>query len=259
MSNRPTMHYLSIVRLKQAVKPFHLTAKWYHGLAKSNSRMKRGVSLVVLGCVAFLSVLGLFQILDPYLLQDWSHLKLTLHTMGTSGMLLYLLMVIVFPLFSPLTLVLVTGSAAFGPVKGFLLSYVGCIISANLIYMLIKSLAIENTWGNGGEGGRIKRIIKKHSYIIMICLQLISVIPFTLISAAAVATGVPWKKFVKATSIGICPSILFCSFMGSELVAGMVSPRIYFAGVFVMVLLLLVMAIRKKKNKWAAVRSQKNP
>jgi uncharacterized membrane protein YdjX (TVP38/TMEM64 family) len=252
------MEHINIIRLKKTLRPFHLTAKWYYGLAKSNSRIKRGISLIILGCIAFLSVLGLFQILDPYLLQDWSHLKLTLNTMGISGMLSYLLMVVVFPLFSPLTLVLVTGSAAFGPVKGFFLSYVGCIISANIIYALIKSLSIENKWGSGRRAVQVREIIKKHAYIIMIGLQLISVIPFTLISAAAVASGVPWKKFVRATSIGICPSILFCSFMGNELVVDLVSPRIYFAGVFVMVLLLVVMALRKTKKKWAAGRSRKN-
>ncbi len=251
------MFYPYLARLKRALKPFHLTAKWYHGLAKSESRTKRGVSLVFLGCIAFLSILGLFQILDPYSLKDWEQLKLALHGMGISGMLIYLLMVVIFPFFSPLTLVLVTGSAAFGPFKGFLLSYIGCIVSANITYILIKSLSIENAWGGGPRGTQIKKFFKKHVYLIMIGLQLISIIPFTLISAAAVASGVSWKKFIKATSIGICPTILLYSFMGNEIVTDMVSPRIYFAGVFVMVLLLLVMAFRKKRNQWAAVRSPK--
>jgi len=253
------MYNVNIIRLKQTLKPFHLTARWYHGLARSNSRMKRGVSLVILGCVAFLGILGLFHILDPYLLQDWSNLKFILHSMGISGMLIYLFMVVVLPLFSPLTLVLVTGSAAFGPFKGFLLSYIGCIISANITYLLIKSLSIENAWGSSRRGVRVKEIIERHAYIIMIGLQLISIVPFTLINAAAVASGVPWKKFIKATSIGICPAILLYSFMGNKLVADMVSPRVYFAGVFVMVLLLVVMALRKKRHKWAAVRSWQNP
>ena len=82
------MYNVNIIRLKQTLKPFHLTARWYHGLARSNSRMKRGVSLFVLGGIAFLSILGLFHILDPYLLQDWGHLKLTLKGMGLSGVLI---------------------------------------------------------------------------------------------------------------------------------------------------------------------------
>jgi len=243
------MYYANKISIKQTFKFLRLIAKWYHELAKSKSRVKRGASLIILGCIAFLSVLGLFHILDPYLLQDWSHLKQTLHTMGISGMLIYLLMVVVFPLFSPLTLVIVTGSAAFGPVKGFLLSYVGCIISANITYLLLKSLSIENRWGSGRRGVQIKEIIKKHTYSIMIALQLINIIPFTLISAAAVASGVPWNKYIKATGIGICPSLLLYSFMGNKLVADLVSPRVYFAGVFVMVLLLVIMALRKKKHK----------
>ncbi len=215
------------------LKQFSLIIRWYYGLAKSNSRTKRGVSLVILGGIAFLSILGLFHILDPYLLKDWGHLKLTLHGMGFSGILIYLFMVVVFPLFSPLTLILVTGSAAFGPFKSFLLSYVGCLISANITYVLIKSLSIENAWGSSRRGVHIKNIIKKHDFIIIIGLQLTSIIPFSLINAAAVASGVPWKKFIKATSIGICPAILLYSFMGNKFVANMVSPRVYFAGIFV--------------------------
>ncbi len=246
------MYHQNIIRLKQTLKPLRLTTRWYYGLAKSDSRIKRGVSLVILGSITFLSILSLFHILDPYLLRDWGHLKLTLHDMGISGMLIYLLMVMVFPLFSPLALVLVTGAAAFGPFKGFLLSYVGCIISANITYVLIKSLSIEDVWGSGRRGVQVKGIIKKYVYTVMIGLHLISIIPFTLINVAAVASGVPWKKFIKATSVGICPGILFYSFMGNELAANIVSPRVYFAGVFVMVLLLVVTAFRKKRNKRTA-------
>ena len=249
---------MDMIRLKQSLMPFRLLARWYKGLARSNSRTKRGISLVVLGCIAFLSILGLFNIFDPYLLQDWGHLKDGLQNTGFSGMFIYLLMVVVFPLFSPLTLVLVTGSAAFGPVKGFLLSYLGCLISANIIYVLLKALSIEKRWGNGPRTARVKTVIKNHAYIIVIGLQLICIIPFTLISAAAVASGVPWKKYIKATSIGICPGILLYSVMGDQLVADLVSPRIYFAGVFVIVLLLVVMAFRKKKHKRAVARSRQN-
>ena len=116
--------------------------------------------------------------------------------------------------------------------------------------------------GNGSKPGtkpRRKNIIKKHDFIIIIGLQLTSIIPFSLINAAAVASGVPWKKFIKATSIGICPGILLYSFMGNKFVANMVSPRVYFAGVFVMALLLVVTALRKKKNQWDAVRSRQHP
>ena len=246
-------------RLKQLLRAFYLTIRWYNGLAKSNSGIKRGISLGILGVIAFLSALGVFHILDPYPLKDWIYLKLTLNVMGLSGVLTYLLMVAILPLFSPLTLVIVTGSAAFGPFKGFLLSYIGCIINANIAYILVKALSIENAWGNSRRGIKIKDAIKQHGYIIVMSLQLITIIPFTLINAAAAGSGISWKNFMKATSIGLCPCLLLYSFMGNKLVSDMVSPRVYFAGVFVMVLLLVVIALRKKGAQRAAARSRKGP
>ena len=244
---------------KRTLRLFQQTIGCYKGLAKSNSGIKRGVSLAILGLIAFLSALGIFHILDPYPLKDWIYLKVTLNVMGFSGVLTYLLMVAVLPLFSPLTLVIVTGSAAFGPLEGFLLSYIGCIINANIAYILVKALSIEDTWGNSRRGIQIKDAIKQHGYIIVMSLQLITIIPFTLINAVAAGSGISWKNFMKATSIGLCPCILFYSFMGNKLVSSMASPRVYFAGVFVMVLLLVVIALRKKGVQRAAVRSRQDP
>ena len=224
---------------KSYIRPFCLTVRWYNDLAKSNSRIKRGVSLTILGGIAFLSVLGVFQIVDPYSLENWTALKETLNGMGFSGILSYLCMVAILPLFSPLTLVIITGSAAFGPFKGFFFSYIGCLINANIVYLLVKSLSLENSWGKGRKSIQIKDAIQKHGYVIVMSLQLITIIPFTLINAVAAGAGISWKEFMKATSIGLCPCILLYSFMGSELTENMISPRIYFAGVFVMVILLI--------------------
>lgn len=235
------------IHLKRTLGFVHRTVRWYHGLARSNSRIKRGASLAVLGLTVFMGSLLVFQVLDPYPLKDWIYLKLTLNLMGVSGVLTYLLMVAVLPLFSPLTLVVVTGSAAFGPVKGFFLSYIGCIINANIAYMLVKALSIEDTWGNSAKGARIKKAIQQHGYVIVMSLQLVTIFPFTLINAAAAGAGVSWKNFMKATSIGLLPGLLLYSFMGNKLVSNTVSPRVYFAGVFMMILLLAVMALRKRR------------
>ncbi len=232
---------------KQTVKVVHRTVKWYHGLAGSNSRIKRGISLGILGMTVFLGALLVFQILDPYPLKDWIYLKLTLNGMGIYGMLTYIVMVAVLPLFSPLTLVIVTGSAAFGPLEGFFLSYIGCLINANIAYMLVKALYIEDAWGNSRKGARIKDVIRRHGYVIVMSLQLVTIFPFTLINAAAAGAGVSWKNFMKATGIGLLPGLLLYSFMGNRLVSNTVSPQVYFAGVFMMILLLAVMALRKRR------------
>jgi uncharacterized membrane protein YdjX (TVP38/TMEM64 family) len=238
--------------LKQRVRPIVLTLGWYKGLAESNSRVERWLSLCLLGLLAFISILGMFEILNPYPLKDWIYLKITLNSMGLTGVLTYISMVAVLPLFSPLTLIIVTGAAAFGPVKGFFFSYIGCMLNANIAYLLVKVLSIEDRWGNGRRSIHVKNAIQQHGYIIVMSLQLITIIPFTLINAAAAGSGISWKDFMKATSIGLGPCILLYSVMGTRLISGMVSPRIYFAGVFVIILLLIVIALRKKNARAAA-------
>jgi uncharacterized membrane protein YdjX (TVP38/TMEM64 family) len=233
--------------LKERVRPIILTFGWYKGLAESDSRVERWLSLCLLGLLAFISILGMLQILNPYPLKDWIYLKIALNNMGFSGVLTYIMMLAILPLFSPLTLIIVTGAAAFGPVKGFIFSYIGCILNANIAYILVKVLSIEERWGNGRRSIQVKNAIQRHGYIIVMSLQLITIIPFTLINAAAAGSGISWKDFMKATTIGLCPCILLYSVMGTRLISNMVSPRVYFAGVFVMILLLVVIALRKKK------------
>ncbi len=143
--------HTGVVHLKRIWKLFYLAIRGYKGLSRSKSRINRGLSLVVLGVIAFLSILGGFQVANPQILTDWIHLKFTLKDMGFSGMLSYIAMVSILPLFSPLTLVIITGSAIFGPVKGFFLSYIGCIINANIAYILVKALSIETPWSNSSR------------------------------------------------------------------------------------------------------------
>ncbi len=245
--------HTGVVHLKRIWTLFYLAIRGYKGLSRSKSRINRGLSLVVLGVIAFLSILGGFQVANPQILTDWIHLKFTLKDMGFSGMLSYIAMVSILPLFSPLTLVIITGSAIFGPVKGFFLSYIGCIINANIAYILVKALSIETPWSNSSRSIRLKKIFEQYGVLIVIGLQLASIIPFTLITVVATGAGMSWKKLIKASSIGVCPGILFYSFMGDELATNMVSPHIYFAGTFAMILLLVVTAFRKRKNSRKAL------
>jgi uncharacterized membrane protein YdjX (TVP38/TMEM64 family) len=249
------MSHTGIIHLKKTFRTFQQSIRWYNGLATSNSKIKRGFSLIVLGSIAFLSILGVFQIVNPQVLKDWIHLKITLTDMGFTGVLTYLLMVAVLPLFSPIALVVVAGSAAFGPFTCFVLSYIGCIINANLTYFLVKALSVEKVWESNRRSIRVKNTIRRYGFLIVMSLQLICLIPFTLVIALAACSGISWKTFMKATCIGVCPGILLYSFMGDELVANMVSPRVYFAGTFAMAILLFVITLRKKKSRRAAART----
>lgn len=240
------MSQKKINRLKRTVKPIHRSFQWYWRLSKSDSRVKRSISLALLALFAFLSFFSLSYLFDPYFLKDWTHLKETLSDMGLVGMLIYILMVVILPFFSPLILVIVTGSVAFGSFLGFCLSYIGCMINANIVYFLVKALFTGKTWGNGGKSLQLKQAMHRHGFWVVIVLQFTTVVPFTLVNGVAASADVSWKKVMKANCIGICPTLLLYSYMGSEFTANTVSPKVYFAGIFVMLLMILVLAVRRK-------------
>ena len=219
---------------------------WYLALVNNPSPSRRWLSLAIFSGVIFVSLLGLFRIFDPYPLRDWIYLRLTLMDLGYAGMLVYLIMLTVIPLFSPLSLIIVTGSAAYGPFLGMILSYVGCLLNANLAFFLVKSLSLEKAWGKGARAVRLKEAIWQHGYLIVLVLQLITVIPFTMINAAAAGAGISWKDFMKATSLGVWPCIILYSFLGHRIIARAISPEVYFASICVLALSILLIALRKK-------------
>ena len=221
--------------------------RWYHRFMHSPSRFRRGASLLIFSFAVFFAVLGLLRITDPYPLKDWVYLRLTLEDLGLAGALIFVLLVSVLPLISPLSLLIVTGSASFGPLPAMLLSYIGSLINANIAFVLVKSLFIEERWGHEAKAARIKQTIQKNGYPIVLLLQLATVFPFVIINSSAAAAGVEWRDFMKATCVGILPSIVIYSFLGEALVSRFLSPQVYFTLIIVVFLTIVLTALRKQE------------
>lgn len=220
--------------------------RWYLGFLHSPSPLRRGIGLGVFSGAAFLAVLGLMHVIDPYPLKDWIYLRLSLQDLGLIGPLVFVILISVLPLISPLSLLIVTGSASFGPVPGMILSYVGSLINANIAFLLVKALGVEDRWGNEDRTARIKRTIQRNGYPIVLLLQLATVFPFIAVNSAAAAAGVEWKDFMKATFVGILPSMALYSFLGEAIVSDLLSPQVYFALIIVVFLTIVLTALRKK-------------
>jgi len=220
---------------------------WYTHLLNNPSKSTRVLSLAILVLITFFSVLGLFSITDPYPLKDWIYLRLTLSDLGLFGGIIFVFLTAVMSLVSPISLYVMTGSASFGPVYGMLLSYIGAILNANLTFFVVKALSVDREWAQDRRSVRIKGLIQANGYPIVLVLQLITVIPFVAINSAAALAGVKWKDFMKATSLGILPCILIYSFLGENIVSDFISPRIYFALISVVAIIIMAVAMRKKR------------
>jgi len=219
----------------------------YHRFMHSPSRLRRGISFAVFSCIAFFAALCLFQVTDPYPLKGWIYLRLTLEDLGIAGAIIFVFLISILPLISPLSLLIITGAASFGPVPGMVLSYIGSLINANIAFLLVKALGIEHRWGHEARAARIKESIQRNGYPIVLLLQAATIFPFIAINSAAAAAGVDWKDFMKATSLGILPSIMIYSFLGEALVSRFLSPQVYFSLIIMVVLTIFTIAMRKQK------------
>jgi len=74
--------------------------------------IRHHVCLVVLTVLAFLSILELLRIIDPYPLRDWMNLRKTLVDLGLVGPVIFVLLTAVLPLFSPMSLLVITARPA---------------------------------------------------------------------------------------------------------------------------------------------------
>lgn len=212
----------------------------------TSSQAGRCASLSIFLVIGFFSLLGFFSVIDIYPLNDWIYFRLTLQKIGVSGAILFVMMVATMPLAAPLSLIVMAGSSAYGAPLGMALSYIGCILNANVAYFLVKSLGIDETWGQSKRSHKVKSAIQKNGYPLVLALQFLTIIPFTAINSAAAASGVCWRDFMKATVLGIVPSIALFSMIGHMFVTKFLSPRFYFAFISVLALMILFVAIRKK-------------
>lgn len=203
-------------------------------------------SVFILSLIGFISIMGIFSYYDPYPLKDWIHLRIMLQKIGVSGLFLFILCVATMPLAAPLSLLIMAGSSAYGAPLGMVLSYVGCLINANLVFFLVKALGVERAWGQGKKTCRVKSAIQENGYSILFILQIISILPFTAINIAAAASGVCWRDFMKATILGIVPSIAFFSFMGHMVLTQFFTPRFYISFICAAVFVAMFLALMKK-------------
>ena len=120
----------------------------------------------------------------------------------------------------PMNVVTITNALVFGPIWGSLLSWFSTVLGACLCFLLSK------TFGRpfahkivGGSMQRAERFFKKYGLHAMFLVRMMPFVPFDAVSYGAPLVGVPFSRFLLATSIGIVPSILVYSFLGT-LIAG---------------------------------------
>jgi uncharacterized membrane protein YdjX (TVP38/TMEM64 family) len=202
--------------------------------------------LIILMASAFIAILVLLRLTEPSPLRNWSVLRDVLKSTGVAAPLVFVLIMAVLPLAAPLSILIITGAASFGPFYGMLLSYIGSLLNANLTYFLVKTLSVEELWGKRERTARIKEAIRRRGFHLVILFQMLSVIPFVVINSAAAASGISWRDFMAATMVGVLPAIALNSFLGETVVSKLLPPDFYFAFILLVLLVIIVAALKNR-------------
>ena len=218
-------------------------------ITMNSLQIRRFLCVFLLSLIGFFSIMGIFSYIDPSPLKDWIHLRIILQKVGVSGALLFIFCVAIMPLAAPLSLLIMAGSSVYGAPLGMVLSYVGCLINANLVFFLVKTLGVETAWGHGKRTYRVKNAIKENGYPLVLILQILTILPFTAINFAAAASGVCWRDFMKATILGIVPGIAIFSLLGHLVLTHFFTPRFYVSFVCAAVFVITLVALIKKNTQ----------
>jgi uncharacterized membrane protein YdjX (TVP38/TMEM64 family) len=120
----------------------------------------------------------------------------------------------------PGNVITITNSLVFGPIWGSVLSWFTTVVGASLCFHLARALGkpfAERIVGNSVQ--KAERFFRTYGLHAMFFVRMMPLVPFDAVSYGAGLVGVPFSRFLLATSLGIIPSILVYSYLGG-LIAG---------------------------------------
>src|SRR6185295_5820470 len=120
----------------------------------------------------------------------------------------------------PMNVVTITNALVFGPVWGSLLSWFSTVLGACLCFQLSKTFGKPFAHKIVGDSiQKAETFFRKYGLHAMFLVRMMPFVPFDAVSFGAPLVGVPFSRFLLATAVGIVPSILVYSYLGT-LIAG---------------------------------------
>ena len=162
-----------------------------------------------------------------------------------------------------------SGGFLFGPLVGSAAAVAGASTGATLMFLVARSALgdiLRRRAGAGGMAQKIEAGVRDNAFSYLLVLRLIPAMPFWLVNIAAGCVRIPLRTYVAATVVGIIPSTLIYSSIGSGLghvfdrgetpdLKLLFDPRIYlplFGLAFLSIAPLLVHGWRARRRRIAA-------
>ncbi len=108
----------------------------------------------------------------------------------------------------------------FGPWYGFLYSWAGTMLSANLGFALGHIFGADLLRRFGGEhANQISAMVGRRGIIASALVRVVPFAPFVVVNMAAGVSHIRLSQFVMGTGLGIIPKMAFIAFIGGSLMS----------------------------------------
>lgn len=162
----------------------------------------------------FTFVFLLVAVVDWMPLKEWATLESAsaaideIQAYSMAPVMIVLMFVVAGLVAFPLSLLIIASSIAFGPLGGFLYSFVGGLLSAVSTYGVgyytgrktVRKLA-------GDRLNRISKKLAKHGLLTIVTIRVVPVAPFTIINLVAGASHIKFRDYVIGTALGMAPGM----------------------------------------------------
>lgn len=123
----------------------------------------------------------------------------------------------------PATVVSIVGGALFGVARGVVLAWSGAMTGTLIAYTLARSVGKGHVHRFLGRHHLLDRLRKRSDFWTLLRLRVLPVAPFGVLDYVAGLVGVPVRALLLATAIGILPSLTAYTYVGAELVTGLLT------------------------------------
>lgn len=109
---------------------------------------------------------------------------------------------------------------AFGPVQGFLFSWVATMVSATVDFWLGRFLGAETVRRYGGQTvNRISAFVGRNGFWASLIVRIVPSAPFIVVNMAAGVSHMNYFAFIAGAGVGIIPKTAVIAFFGGSLIA----------------------------------------
>lgn len=186
--------------------------------------------------------------MEQYITEIVEYLTNLMNSFGIiSGFLLIILESIV-PIL-PLAVFIALNVISFGPVLGFIVSWIATVIGCMLSFFVCRKLRekFEKKYKSNEKINKFKKYIGKISYSNLVLLLAMPFTPAFAINIGAGLSGIDCKKYFSALMIGKLPMVYFWGFIGKSFLESISDP---YTIMQIIVMLILAYLASKVINKF---------